>query len=816
MDLGVFTWIVVPLGLLHLVCWRRGRHWLALQLVVDVLLLLLPGRLLLQGWHLGPGAPGSPEWGGVATLRGSPEQIDLPLQFEVWWEEVRRLAAAGEPPWISDRIGGGAPLLANGQTNLPSPAHLPVWFLGARRGSDVMVIWKLELAALGAFALFRRWRLRPVAAATGALAFAFGLYPLSWAVVPLAWVVTALPWTLWALAGALRGRRMDGAIAAVLLGVSAGWSVHPETAGFLWLATASAGVTLAWGRWRRLARLVLPGALALAVAALGAVPTVLTVRQSAKLAEISAAPAYPLPAFTWEVRHQALARLIVPWRDGHPADGSFRPSYPAAVLAVGVGSSALVLLLAGASRRRVRRQRLMLLILGGWAAVLVLEPPGLSELLSRVPVLGVMTWPRAGLLPGLVLAGLAALGCDAVLRRPSRWRLIAATTAVQAVLIALVLTADPQAPRRHLLAGTIFPALTSLAVTPWGGALLPALVAAEACVLGWQVLPASPRAVHPPDGSLLASLASRAKSEPGRILALHAVLPPNRAALAGLSELGANDPVRTLPLTRLHHALGSEGLDLPGPVTRPWAGLSGAWGVRWLATPPQELSSELIVGWEEVEAGAGGRVLRNTRTLPELRLVSRIVPPPGDPATGAWEELDFESVAVGDRARTLGGSGRLELIERRPWRWHATVRCDGPVLAVLHVPWAPGWRAFVGEQEAAIEIVNLAAMAVEVEAGEHRVTWRYSPPGWVPGALVGVIGLLGCLGACCANRRERGSRWRRMAGRPSETPAGVAGTCAEDVSRRPPPPAGCQRDPQPERLRHMLPWMGWRGRRAGL
>lgn len=753
MDLAVLTWIVVPLALAHLMCWRRGRHWLALQLVVDVLLLLLPGRLLLQGLSLGPGAPGSPDWGGVETVKGSPEQIDLPLQFEVWWEEVRRLVAAGEPPWISDRIGGGTPLFANGQTNLPSPVHLPVWTLGARRGSDVMVFWKLELAALGAFALFRRWRLRPVAAATGALAFSFGLYPLSWAVVPLAWVVAALPWTLWALVGSLRGRRPDGAMLAVLLGVSAGWSVHPETAGFLWLAAGSAGAMLAWGRWRRLRRLVLPGLLALAVAGLGAIPTVLTVRQSAKLAEIAAGPSYPLPVFTWEVRRQALARLLSPWRDGHPADGSWRASYPAAALAVGAGTSSLVLLLAGGTRLRVRRQRLMLLVLGAWAAVLVFEPPGLSELLARVPVLGVMTWPRAGLLPGFVLAGLAALGCDAMLRRPSRRRVIAAAAAVQAAVILLVVTAHPQVPRRHLLPGVGFPALAGLAAVSFSGALLPALVAAETCVLGWQVLPASPQKTQVSEGSLLASLASQTKHDPGRILALHAVLPPNRAALAGLVELQANDPVRSMELTRLHHALGSGGLDLPGPVTRPWAGLSGAWGVRWLATPADGLPADLVAGWEETEAGAGGRIYRNTRVLPVLRLASNVVPPTGQSETGAWEDLDFATVAVGKSARTLGGSGHIEVIEQRPWRWQATVRCDGPTLAVLHVPWAPGWRAFVDDRKVAIEIVNLAAMAVEVGGGEHQVTWRYAPPGWVPGMLLSVVGLLGCLVMGWSGRR---------------------------------------------------------------
>jgi hypothetical protein len=175
--------------------------------------------------------------------------------------------------------------------------------------------------------------------------------------------------------------------------------------------------------------------------------------------------------------------------------------------------------------------------------------------------------------------------------------------------------------------------------------------------------------------------------------------------------------------------------------------------VRWLATPADGLPADLVAGWEETEAGAGGRIYRNTRALPVLRLASNVVPPTGQSETGAWEDLDFATVAVGKSARTLGGSGHIEVIEQRPWRWQATVRSTGPTLAVLHIPWAPGWRAFVDDQKVAIEIVNLAAMAVEVGSGEHRVTWRYAPPGWVPGTLLSVVGLLGCLVMGWSGRR---------------------------------------------------------------
>ncbi len=61
---------------------------LVFQLAVDVGLLLLPGRVLLSGLHLGPGPPRAIEWGGPITVTGSAEQSDFPLQLGIWWEEV--------------------------------------------------------------------------------------------------------------------------------------------------------------------------------------------------------------------------------------------------------------------------------------------------------------------------------------------------------------------------------------------------------------------------------------------------------------------------------------------------------------------------------------------------------------------------------------------------------------------------------------------------------------------------------------------------------------------------------------------------------
>ncbi len=102
-------------------------------------------------------------------------------------------------------------------------------------------------------------------------------------------------------------------------------------------------------------------------------------------------------------------------------------------------------------------------------------------------------------------------------------------------------------------------------------------------------------------------------------------MPANLPARLGLADLRSNDPVRPLALARLHRAFGAAGMDLPGPVTTPWAGLAGAWGVRWLVAPASGLEGPATAGWQEVYANAHARIYRNTRALGEVRLAGATV-----------------------------------------------------------------------------------------------------------------------------------------------------------------------------------------------
>ncbi len=757
MDAGAALWVLVPLAGIHLLV-RRRRELRRLQLAVDLMLVLLPGRLLIPGNQLVPPverlALGYPEPAAASNL----EQVDLPLQFAPWWAECRRLLGGGEPPWISDRIGGGVPLLANTQTGLPFPLQAPVWALGPDRATGVMVVLKLELAALGTFLFFRALRLRPLAAGLAALLYPFGLYSLSWVDRPLGWAHAALPWAWLAVWWALRRRRRAVAALAVLLGALVGWGVNSEVGAVAVIGTVLFALTVVRPRLRRLLPVGAGLLLAAGVAAVGALPGLAYIAGSAKHAAMAAGPLYPAPGVTWPARLGVLAGILAPWRSGHPALGTLTLPFAAAAVSWSVGSAAVVLLVLGGWRARGHRLALPLVTVGAIAAVFVLQLPPAAGLLARLPLIGSMTWARFGFLLVWALAGWAALALHAAPDRLRPAAVVAASVAVEALVLAARMSGPAAVPPAALWReGLLVPVILGVAVLlagrrRWRAAAV-TVAGFELVVLGWAVLPHSRPVDRGDPPPLVARLQSLAAGQGGRMLGLAGAFPANLPALYGLEDLRSNDPLRPVALARLHAALGAGGMDLAGPVTTPWAGLAGAWGVRWLVTPPSGLEGSAAAGWREVYRGPRGRLYEDGRALEPARLAGTVVDPPGEAATGGWESVDFATTAVARGVSGVAGEGSLRVEERLPWRWRARVDARGTVLAVLHVPRAPGWRVWLDGRPAPIVTVDLAAMAVVVPEGGHEVRWSYAPPGIVPGAALSLLALAAC--AVVAARRER-------------------------------------------------------------
>ncbi|MFI5182017.1 MAG: hypothetical protein ACHQPI_11535 [Thermoanaerobaculia bacterium] len=726
---------------------RRSRPALRFQLAVDLLLLLFPGRVLLSGAHLGPGPLFGESWGTVRTVSGSPDQVDLPTQLHVWWEEVRRLVASGEPPWISDRIGGGLPLFSEGQTCLLFPPHLPVWLFGPENGTDVMALLKLEAAALGMYFLSRRLGLRPAAAAVGGIAWGFGLPLLTWLVSPMGWVYASAPWALSLLFGALRGSGRSSAALALLFGTLLGGGVSPEAAGFLFLATALAGLVLGWGKLRRIGRAAAPLGLALLVSAVGLLPVLMSIPRV--LASDTSVKVGPRSSVLLEI---VASTLFVPWRHGHPTEGTWRQGFAAAAIAFSVGTAAWALAVAAFPRRRHRRAALAFLSIGLLGTGFLFVVPGFREIFLALPLFPKLIWHRAGFLLGFAVVLLASLGADAWLRR-RRGGLLIPAAVLLGFAVALLLATSPVRPESLAAilpaAAPVFLIGAALVGRRTGGVALPVAVAVEVCLIGWKVLAASVPAAAPPAVEELRHLAA-----PGeRILGYAAALPPNIAARLGLSDLRANDPVAPLSFRDLQRALVVSD-PLLGTVLAPWSGFSGAWGVGWMVSfAPLPEGAPFALGWVKAADVGSGAIYRNPRRLGTVRLavVERV-------STGRWDAAcdaaDFSREAVVERPLGLVGTGRLEVLDARPSRVSTRVVCEGRCLAILQTPLAPGWTGLVDGAVSPIVVANVAGMGIVVAGGTHEVSWRYSPPGLAPGAAATLLGLAGCIILVRAKRRS--------------------------------------------------------------
>jgi len=138
--MSLYAWTLVPLLLIHLWFFKRSKGVFRFQLLLDVILAVVVGPALVVGGDLNPvkTIKGSPpfrhvEWSADTGFQ--PTQGDLVYQFHPWWEETGRQLRRGELPRIQPGVGGGLPLMANGQTGLWAPVMLPVWLHGPERGT---------------------------------------------------------------------------------------------------------------------------------------------------------------------------------------------------------------------------------------------------------------------------------------------------------------------------------------------------------------------------------------------------------------------------------------------------------------------------------------------------------------------------------------------------------------------------------------------------------------------------------------------------------------------------------------------------------
>ncbi len=97
--------------------------------------------------------------------------------------------------------------------------------------------------------------------------------------------------------------------------------------------------------------------------------------------------------------------------------------------------------------------------------------------------------------------------------------------------------------------------------------------------------------------------------------------------------------------------------------------------------------------------------------------------------------------------------------ELRDVRWHATgitgtVEAGPDQVLYLSIPYDTGWRATVDGAPVAVSRALDVFTAVAVPEGTHQVSLRYTPPGFVPGAIVSAVSLAALVALALVGRRQ--------------------------------------------------------------
>jgi hypothetical protein len=594
---------------------------------------------------------------------------------------------AGRVPHWSDELWGGFPLFGDCTTAALYPLHVIPYLATAAaplRFFDVSFALHLGIFAAGSAALLRRLGASVPAAMLAAILAAFapfahvsaiGAFQVFASQAWWPWVLVAVE-TLTAPATPLVGGAMFLAWSAVALQVLAG---VPEQASYsavpaaIWLLARRSSL----GFGERVVRA--------AVFALGATA-------------LAAPQLFPTAA-------------VLPWtqRAGTPHAyqfGSMWLTHPERLFVAGTGvlnglpsflgiATVLLAFVAVVARRPGAG---MLICTATVGFLLALGPQvGLYDLLHRVPPFDHFRNPgKAYAIAEYTTLWLAALGADALWRRPA-----AAARAAAALLVAGVLV------ERAVYLPLELAALDAMRA---GDRLTPAR---------YDRLAALTR-LHRHDERTPPPVVFDAGGPMGGEYAR------SIGALVGISSIHA----------------GSVALLSPAHLTlldRPNAPMLDAFGVRYVLAPDASCAlHERQLRWPEVERGAEDCILENPMPVDHYVLLDDVV------AVGSAEEMvdlarrrprPIPIVAPPDAARARG-RGAVRVTSYRPGHATLAVTAIAPALVLVRDSFAPGWSVRVDGEALAPYAAAGIFFAVPVPQGTHTIALDYQTPGFTAGVLV--------------------------------------------------------------------------------
>lgn len=694
------------------------------------------------------------QWRVIAPVR-------LPQPVATWNQDLFTLyyptyvAAYGGPrllpAWNPDQLAG-TPILAGYVCGLLYPSRL----LGALMPARLAIGWgtalDLALGVLFTLVCTRGLRLGWAAGVVAAVAFVLhGRVALDWLRPSY---FAGLMWLPAVFAAAAVVVRRPSVRAGVLLGVALAFQVMTGHAQIVCYAAygvaVAAAADLLQRRERDARRLrAIAGAAALAIAVAGA------------LAAVQLLPTAELLA--------RATRATLPIQRTEPE----KPGVDLLRNVLLAGGPAILLVPLALAARRARALVVPALALVAFALLVGLDTPFYTDVFYPwLPGGDRFRWPQEiDALAAFALALLAAVGLDAA--RRETWS-VRRTALAAAGVIALALALQPAPPLLPWAVATVAAALALLAA-PW-----PRTRGAIAVVVALLAL--GERATHPNTVMMPQNQPASFFAPPPFVDVLRARAPTERVLAVknwrnrwpvtemmgsafGLHVVQDYEPLAPAAYQTFLHPLG-------GNVDEPlfWGRIHPS-----AASPEWRLLDLLAVRHVVVAAGAGwaggglprfrlvhedatARVYENALALPRARLLDRwrVVPDASaalatvhDPGFDARGEAVLESPAPPPPppAADATAVGTARIVADEPDVVEVAVDAARPALLVLADLDYPGWHVDVDGAERPVLRADYLLRAVPVDAGSHRVRFRYVPRMLYAGATISALAALGVVAA---------------------------------------------------------------------
>lgn len=773
------TYAAAAAGVLWLFGRCAGRLSRRMAFLLAVLPLVFTGRALLTGGLYGPadlyyGAVPWKNLPGAAAFWPPKNAIlsDLAFANLPWRAAVREAVANGRAPLWNRFVLGGGPLLGAAQAAVFHPSTWLGLWLPLADSWTFSCAFTLLLALASAFVFFRDFEIGEAAALVGAVGWGFSTYVLfwdGWSVGPSTATFPLLLLGLRRLARERRGKGIALTTAALCLSIFGG---HPESA----LHGAAAGaVYFLWelraaGRaaGRALAGAGAAGVLALLLSAPQLLPLLETIPHSAEYRlrrEALAAGSAPASVSAAEAARRLLPDLL-PFAhgiygrspvDASRADGSGMPlGYAGAILFPLAASSFFA--------RRAPRGRSIFLAFLAAGLLYGASAPVLLDATARLPGFALALNYRLVFLAGFGLAGLAALGVEALGEPGAPRRLAIAGAATLAVLAGASLLARPVFEERGLPASFVRREFLSellpvlLLAMAAAAARRPRAIALAAAVCLVAQRRVEMEGTYPtlPAASLAAPLptlqaAPIGAGEPARVVGVGDALRPNGGALYGLEDARGYESIvlarlaDTYPLWCRPQAASFNRVD---DLSAPFLAFLN---VRYAVAPPD---APVPAGWEEQARGPELSLFANPSALPRAFVPRTLRRGPPDLAALA-SIADFGEVALvpGDGPEGRNGDATVRAREMGPdllVEANATSR----TLIATSLPDWPGWNVESPEGAAPVFTVNHAFVGFLAEPGRREYRLRYRPRSWPLGLAAFAVGVVAAAAAAMFIARE--------------------------------------------------------------